>query len=363
MKSFDPVEGGICLVCLSDNPDHQEVIYSLHAELRNMGCNVHTIGIENPKTQHRGSLESNHYVRCPKRPGLTLQAFRIPDLIRIVRLIKSLHVAYVYFETVHIWNAFIERAIKRNSRVLQVIHDVTPHDGSKAVLLANKICAQSADYVIIRNERDFERCSTQYGISLQRIRFLDSWRSFSGYTAIRHTHTFLFFGRLRKYKGLEALLDIAKLLPDVQFKVLGESDNESLPVVNDLAKLPNVCVNEGFVSAYDMENAFLDSDWVLVPYESASQSGIIMDSYRYSRPVIAYNVGAISEQVIDGSTGFLVACGDLQKYTRAIQLANEMSCEELVALSRNAYAFGLDKYSAQSAARKIAALIKSVNED
>lgn len=58
-----------------------------------------------------------------------------------------------------------------------------------------------------------------------------------------------------------------------------------------------------------MIDYFHGSDWSILPYTSATQSGVIVDSYRLSRPVIAFNVGAISEQIEGGVTGFLIEAG------------------------------------------------------
>ena len=68
-------------------------------------------------------------------------------------------------------------------------------------------------------------------------------------------------------------------------------------VVDQLAKEMNVKLNNDYVTDEEMRKAFINCDWVIVPYNSASQSGIIIDAYKYSRPVIAFVVGAISEQV------------------------------------------------------------------
>ena len=63
-----------------------------------------------------------------------------------------------------------------------------------------------------------------------------------------------------------------------------------------------------------MREAFVNCDWVIVPYNSASQSGIIIDAYKYSRPVIAFAVGAIPEQVDANKSGYLVTAAKQLRY-------------------------------------------------
>ena len=55
-------------------------------------------------------------------------------------------------------------------------------------------------------------------------------------------------------------------------------------MVNLLAREQNTTIKTGYVSDEAMKQYFIDCDWSIVPYRSASQSGIIIDSYKYSRP-------------------------------------------------------------------------------
>ena len=99
-----------------------------------------------------------------------------------------------------------------------------------------------------------------------------------------------------------------------------------------------------------MENYFKGADWVVLPYASATQSGVIVDACKYSRPVIAFNVGAISEQVKEGETGFLVPQKDVKGFANVISKVNKFSAEELDDFSHNAYMFGYQKYAAEAVA-------------
>jgi glycosyltransferase involved in cell wall biosynthesis len=67
-----------------------------------------------------------------------------------------------------------------------------------------------------------------------------------------------------------------------------------------------------------MDKHFYENDIVILPYNSATQSGVIVEAYRHSRTVIAYNVGAISEQIIDHKNGFIVESNNLVEFKQKI---------------------------------------------
>src|ERR1035437_41866 len=98
----------------------------------------------------------------------------------------------------------------------------------------------------------------------------------------------LFFGYVRKYKGLDLLLDA---MPDI-IKELGISNNVKL-------------VNK-FVPNEEVVEYYLASDLNILPYRSATQSGILNVSYGFLKPVLVTNVGGLSEFVNNGKTGIVI---------------------------------------------------------
>ena len=64
---------------------------------------------------------------------------------------------------------------------------------------------------------------------------------------------------------------------------------------------------------------FARADAVVLPYLSATGSGVIPLAYRYGCPVIASRVGGIPDVVADGSTGWLVESGNAVALADAIR--------------------------------------------
>lgn len=350
----------VLLVTFSDNADHQDTLFGMYEEMRNRSdWEAYLLCIKTPKVKLQKS-DHTWLVDCPERPGVTKKTFNLPLLFSIIHRIRKQHFDAIYFESLHTWNLPI-MLISGKAKTYQVIHEVIPHEGDsqvKMVDLMNKAVVKFADTIVLRNKTYIQDMIDRYGISAGRVKYLELWRRYPAYTSPVHNGRALFFGRINPYKGADNLLEIVRLCPDIQFDVIGRVDPQMQKVVEQLAKEKNVKLNNDYVTDEEMREAFINCDWAIVPYNSASQSGIIIDAYKYSRPVIAFAVGAIPEQVDDGKSGYLVAAGDNQKFAAKLREAKKMSTEQYDAMSRNAYQYGSKKYATIGAVERFVALLE-----
>lgn len=248
-----------------------------------------------------------------------------------------------------------------SSCTYQVIHEVIPHEGDKQVKmvdLMNKAVVKLSDNIVLRNKKYVADLVERYNVDSKRVHYLELWRRFPAFTKPRFSKRVLFFGRINPYKGADNLLEIARLCPEIQFDVVGRVDPQMQEIVKQLKMLPNVVVKSGYVSDEDMKDAFVNADWAIVPYNSASQSGVIIDAYKYSRPVIAFDVGAISEQVEDGKSGYLVKAGDNQKFAERLKKEFAMNKSQYIAMGLYAYGYGSKKYAAAGAVERFVKMLK-----
>ena len=350
----------LLLVTFSDNADHQDTLFGMYEEMRNRSdWDAYLLCIKTPKVELQKS-DHTWLVDCPKRPGVTKNTFNLPLLLSIVHRIRKEHFDAVYFESLHTWNLPI-MLMSGKAKTYQVIHEVIPHDGDrqvKMVDLMNKAVVKFADTIVLRNKTYIQDMVDRYGISADRVKYLELWRRYPAYTAPVHSGRVLFFGRINPYKGADNLLEIVRLCPDVQIDVVGRVDPQMQDVVNQLAKEKNVKLNNDYVTDAEMRETFVNSDWAIVPYNSASQSGIIIDAYKYSRPVIAFAVGAIPEQVEAGKSGYLVEAGDNKKFAEMLMDAMRLSNAEYDSMSRYAYQYGSKKYAASGAVGRFVELLE-----
>lgn len=354
----------ILLVTFSDNSDHQDTLFGMYEELRKREIDdVYLLAIKEPKVP---LYKSDHtwLVDCPKRPGIVMKTFDLITLSSIIRKIKKGHFDIVYFESLHVWNVAICLALGRKVHTYQVIHEVIPHEGDtqvRGVDFMNKVVCKTVDTIVLRNRRYVAEMIERYHINPLRVKYLELWRRYPKYTPPVHSHRALFFGRINPYKGADNLLKIVRLCPEVNFDVVGRADSQMDAIVDELSKEKNVRINTKYVTDNEMKEAFVNADWVIVPYNSASQSGIIIDAYKYSRPVIAFNVGAISEQIEDGKSGFLIEAGNIDEFVVALRAAMAMPSDEYGSMCEQAYLYGSNKYAANGAVERFMKLLKETS--
>ena len=130
---------------------------------------------------------------------------------------------------------------------------------------------------------------------------------------IEKKKTILFFGLIRQYKGLDLLINAIALskdkLNDLKVLVVGEN-YQSLDryhkIIRDCDIEDSFIFVNNFISKADIKKYFLSSDLVVLPYKSASQSGVLSLAYNFNRPVIITDVGGLSDYVSDNKSGFIV---------------------------------------------------------
>ena len=120
----------------------------------------------------------------------------------------------------------------------------------------------------------------------------------------------LFFGFIRKYKGLDLLLEALKLLGnDYHLIICGEvygSFDEYQSIIDKLNLKNQISLFNRYISDQEVTDFFSASDVCVLPYRSATQSGIVGISYHFNLPVIASNVGSLKEMIADYGTGLMI---------------------------------------------------------
>ena len=125
----------------------------------------------------------------------------------------------------------------------------------------------------------------------------------------------LFFGFIRKYKGLDLLLQAIPTLQqkypqhrNIRFLIAGEF-YEDRSIYDELIKAlelaPSLILRTDFIPDSEVKNYLCAADVVIQPYRNATQSGVTPLAYHFEIPMIVSNVGGLPALVPDGKVGII----------------------------------------------------------
>jgi D-inositol-3-phosphate glycosyltransferase len=127
--------------------------------------------------------------------------------------------------------------------------------------------------------------------------------------------TLLFFGNIAPYKGLEYLVDaferLAAARPDYRLIIAGRPRGEEAywagiqQMIARSVAHDRIIQKIEFVPDADTEQYFKAADALVLPYTEIFQSGVLFLGYSFGLPVIAADVGSMSEDIVAGETGFV----------------------------------------------------------
>jgi glycosyltransferase involved in cell wall biosynthesis len=122
----------------------------------------------------------------------------------------------------------------------------------------------------------------------------------------------LFFGFIRKYKGLDILLEAMTIIRQknagIKLLVAGEFYEDEklyreLIEKNDLSDV--LILRTEFIADRDVKYYLCAADVVVQPYRNATQSGVTPLAYHFEKPMIVTNVGSLPALVPDGKVGLV----------------------------------------------------------
>ncbi len=122
----------------------------------------------------------------------------------------------------------------------------------------------------------------------------------------------LFFGFIRKYKGLDLLLEA---MADKRIQALGikaivageyyDEQQQYLDIIEKHNLHEHIVLRDDFIANDEVRYYFGASDVIVQPYRTATQSGISQLAFHFEKPMIVTNVGGLPEIVSDGVSGFV----------------------------------------------------------
>ena len=122
--------------------------------------------------------------------------------------------------------------------------------------------------------------------------------------------TLLFFGLIRKYKGLDILLESFGSLPDdYQLVIAGEAYgdfSEYARAIETNRNKERIKLFERYIPDSEVKLFFSAADAVVLPYRSATQSGVGALAAHFEVPMIVTDTGSLRRNVEGRGTGLVV---------------------------------------------------------
>lgn len=242
--------------------------------------------------------------------------------LRAFKLVKSFAPDAVVFQW---WQPFFGPLVgtlarwlcRAGLRCVIECHNVFPHERTPVDRLLVRFALSPADHLITHSTTDRQELLGLVPgkpVSVSPLPSLDEFST--GGAGTREGRTILFFGKVRKYKGLESLLAaMPKVLSRVQCEllVIGEfydSVQKYQQLIRELGIDNNVRIENRYVPNEEVPAIFGRADVLVLPYISATQSGVARIALSNGLPIIASETGGLAEAIIEGFNGMLFPPAD-----------------------------------------------------
>lgn len=249
-------------------------------------------------------------------------------------------------------------------RILFVCHNVFPHERFPMDRLLTKAVLKQGNCYIVQSKTDAEDLvsiipNAVYEQAVHptynafKIKNMTKEEARSLLQIKKKEKVLLFFGFIREYKGLKYLIqampEIARQLKEVKLLIVGDfADEEQKDSYVNLIKQCSVQeaieIYDGYIPDKEVEKFFAACDLVVLPYISATQSGIVQIAFGFEKPVVVTNVGGLPDVVEDGKTGYVVEAKEAALAEAVIRYFKENRTEQFTEnIQRQEYRFSWDR--------------------
>lgn len=216
---------------------------------------------------------------------------------------------------------FLLRKLKRNkAKVILLTHNLIPHERQPGTRFLTRKLLKNVDGMISLSD-SVRKDALVFRETLPTLVIPHPVYDLYGESMPKHearsilhleenTSYILFFGLIRKYKGLDILMRALPLLKDSKVKLIVagefyEPQEDYLTLVDDLGIKERVIFFGNFIANEEVKLFFSACDLVVQPYRTATQSGVTQIAYHFGKPMVVTRVGGLPEIVEEGKTGFL----------------------------------------------------------
>lgn len=212
--------------------------------------------------------------------------------------------------------SYVARRLRRAGiPVVFLCHNVTEHEAAAWKRALTRRALSRASGYVVQTRLDAEHLEELVPGAAPVLHLHPAYDQFPqarGALPREHALELLFFGFVRPYKGLDLLIEAIALLPadlDARLTVAGEFWHGPEQTMERMAQLgisEKVELVNRYLTEEEVAEYFARADAVVLPYRSATGSGVVAIAHHYEKPVIVTRVGGLPDVVEDGVTGFVV---------------------------------------------------------
>ncbi len=248
--------------------------------------------------------------------------------ISVARKINNEHPDYV---VIRYWLPFmapclgsIARLLSKKIKIIAITDNVIPHEKRIGDTFLTRYFVKSCDAFLSLSESVMDDLSIFtdskykkfiphpiydiFGDVIPKEKALESL----GLT-IKDKHL-LFFGFVRKYKGLDLMLqamsDSRIINLGVKLIIAGEFYDDKVEytdMISDLGIEKNIIMKSDFIPADKVKDYFCAADMITQTYRTATQSGVTQIAYSFNRPMLVTDVGGLAEIVPNNKVGYVTS--------------------------------------------------------
>jgi glycosyltransferase involved in cell wall biosynthesis len=303
--------------------------HALAAALARRGHDVHLLAAsgllwpepqENGYRRHDVFTPSSGRARVPRRARLVLKGLEyVPSVRRALRRLEELapDVVHVQWLAAAPYDLRWLRRLERERATVLTAHDLRPRRRVNA--RAWEEALGLVDRVIVHSESAFEELASR-GVArarLERIPHAVFDSRPDREPSAPNGQTLLFFGLLRRYKGLDVLLRalpaVAREIPEVRLVVAGHPFDPVEPsqeLAEELGVNGRVDWQLGFVPEAEVPGLFERAALVVLPYRELESSGVLATALGRGRPAVVSDIGALGPTVREFEAGRVVPPDD-----------------------------------------------------
>jgi len=218
----------------------------------------------------------------------------------------------------------VSRRLRKIAPVIAITDNVIPHEHRPGDRLLTRYFVRSCDAFIAMSRAvllDLDRFDKRkpreylphpiYSIFGDQLEKSDALANLQLDPEFRYL---LFFGIVRKYKGLDLLLEAIARVDHKSLKIklliageFYEDKEEYLKLIREKGLEDVILLHDKYIPSTEVRNYFCAASLVTQTYRTATQSGVTQIAYHFSRPMLVTDVGGLAETVPHGKVGYVTS--------------------------------------------------------